>query len=283
MTDPIIASDVPLPADTAKSAKAKPVAKETSDYVKETVVVNTPPKEIFPTWRKSNIPELYRFVRGLSAETPYHELADAAISAGWIWRMVEESCEVVPGGFAKVTFNVYIGKATNDFDLELFDAITMMVPQEAPSPSLIARLNAQVALTYMVFGRLPPQPVAPPQPVPVAPEPAPEPVNEMPAWSKPEQGVVSLRATTTPDGIPMLENLYEKSGSPEAIVAAALDRFQSALEDIDDSTLLNVLWVKNEGAVEFIKDFGSASDKVELSNMFRQRAEQLNGANRRRA
>lgn len=229
--------------------------------------------------RKSMIPELYRFVRSLPADMPYHELAGAAQSAGWVWRMTEDSSYVAAPGLVSIRFEVEIGKATNDLELEYFDAITMMVPQEAPSPSLIARLNAQVALTYMVFGRLPPQQVAAPQPVPVAPEPEPEPApveDEVP-WQKPKPKAVEvvLSSRRTPDGLPVFSNLYDMDADASAIVAAALGGLQEALDDIDEQAKLTALWNKNGEAIEFIKDFGSVGDKAALKAMFKNRADAL--------
>lgn len=227
--------------------------------------------------RKSVIPELYRFVRSLPADMPYHELAGAAQSAGWVWRMTESSSYVAAPGLVSIRFEVEIGKATNDLELEYFDAITMMVPQEAPSPSLIARLNAQVALTYMVFGRLPPQQVAAPQPVPVAPEPEPAPVEDEVPWQKPKPKAVEviLSSRRTPDGLPVFSNLYDMDADASAIVAAALGGLQEALDDIDEQAKLTALWNKNGEAIEFIKDFGSVGDKAALKAMFKNRADNL--------
>lgn len=234
---------------------------------------------------KSLIPELYRFVRTIPADAPYDQLSAMAQSAGWIWRLVEHDTRSPTPGLYLIQFDVMIGKATGDFELEYFDTISMSVPVEAPSPSLIARLNAQVALTYMVFGRLPPAPqqTPAPQPAPVAPElvaSAPEP--EEVEWQKPVKAPVAPKdlplavvKRRTPDGIPVMGDPYEMNGTPDEIVAAILDTFASGAEEANDKTILNTLWSKNDSAVEFVKDFGSAEDKARLRNIFKVRAEQI--------
>jgi hypothetical protein len=201
---------------------------------------------------------------------PYADLAGAAQSAGWIWRMTEDGCHVAAPGLAMVRFRVEIGKATADMGLEYFDTITMMVPAEAPSPSLIARLNAAVTLTYMVFGRLPPQPVQQPAPQPVAPEPAP--VEDVPDWRKPAPVPVEIKATRTRDGIVVFDDPYTVDGSPDDIVPQLLSLFEEALEEINDAGLVNVLWAKNSQAVEFVKDFGGDQGRNKLAGLFRSRA-----------
>ena len=291
MTDPIITNDVPPPSDAPKNrqkAKMQPdINNEMPDSEAE-MPINFVPTALGAPMRTSMIRELYHFVRSLPADMPYADLAGAVQSAGWIWRLVERYTYASSPNLYLVRFDVLIGKATVDTELEHFDTISMSVPAEAPSPSLIARLNAAVTLMYMVFGRLPPQPVpqpAPqpaPQPVEMA-EPEPEPVEEAPAWTKREQVPVTIRSTTTPDGIPVFEDLYEKSGTPDAIVDAALTRFENAAAEITDPSLLGVLWSKNEAAVEFIKDFGNNEDKGALSGIFRDRSNQLSGANRRKS
>ena len=234
--------------------------------------------------RKSMIPELYHFVRSLPADMPYADLAGAAQSAGWIWRLVERDNYAASPNLYLVRFEVLIGKATADMELEHFDTISMSVPAEAPSPSLIARLNAAVTLMYMVFGRLPPQqmpqqmPQPAPQPAPVEPEPEPQFVeDEIVPWSKPKPKAVEvvLSSRRTPDGLPVFSNLYDMDADASAIVAAALGGLQEALDDIDEQAKLTALWNKNGEAVEFIKDFGSVNDKAALKAMFKNRADNL--------
>lgn len=229
---------------------------------------------------KSLIPELYRFVRNIQADAPYDQLGAMAQSAGWIWRLVEHDTRSPTPGLYLVQFDVMIGKATSDLSLEYFDTISMSVPAEAPSPSLIARLNAQVALTYMIFGRLPPAPVAAPAPqpapAPVAVEPEPQPVEEEDApWQRPRRPAapaVRLSIRNTPDGLPVASGLYDIEGQPSDIVSAALAMFRDGVETAENQTQLNALWSKNSEAVEFIKDFGSAEDKQALKEIFRARA-----------
>lgn len=275
-----------------KSATETPVD-DLAAYAEDTGAAPAPEKDEWvsktvthiPT-RKSLIPELYRTVRTIPADIPYDQLGGLMQSAGWVWRLVERSTTSTPFGSYLVQFDVLIGKATADLSLEYFDTISMSVPAEAPSPSLIARLNAQVALTYMVFGRLPPAPVSAPAPVAAAPEPVvrtpePEPVEET-EWKKPvkapvaaEDLPVAVIRRRTPDGIPIMGDPYEMNGTPDEIVAAILETFANGAEEANDKTILNTLWSKNDSAVEFVKDFGSVEDKARLRNIFKVRAEQI--------
>lgn len=247
---------------------------ETADAAPPALITNKVPL------RKSLIPELYRFVRNIQADAPYDQLGAMAQSAGWIWRMVERDTYSSSPGLYCVRFDVLIGKSTSDLELEFFDTISMSVPVEAPSPSLIARLNAQVALTYMVFGRLPPAPVSAPAPqpapAPVAVEPEPEPIEEEDApWQRPRRPAapaVRLSIRNTPDGLPVASGLYDIEGQPSDIVSAALTMFRDGADTAENQTMLNALWSKNSEAVEFIKDFGSSEDKQALKDIFRARA-----------
>lgn len=225
---------------------------------------------------KSLIPELYRFARNIQADAPYDQLSMMAQSAGWIWRLVERSTTSTPFGSYLVQFDVLVGKATADLSLEYFDTISMSVPAEAPSPSLIARLNAQVALIYMVFGRLPPQPVQAP-----AATPAPQVERPAPAPSVPWQNEVAeakeidIVGNFTPDGLPILVDLYAYKADPGDIVEAAISTLQDALVNVTTQAGLSALWGKNEMAVEFIKDFGEKRHKERLAKMFKDRANEL--------
>ena len=263
---------------------AAPIAPDTEAEMP----INFVPTAFGAPARKSLIPELYRFVRSLPADMPYADLAGAAQSAGWVWRMTEDGCHVAAPGLAMVRFRVEIGKATADMGLEYFDTITMMVPAEAPSPSLIARLNATVALTYMVFGRLPPQAQPMPQPERVAvsvidetppvtraPAPAVADEDDIP-WTQPvEKPPLNIVESRTPDGLPVLFDLYEVKGSADDIVEAALDTLEQALDKAQNQVALTALWNKNGAAIEFLKDFGSPDDKERLAQMFKDRSKQL--------
>ena len=250
--------------------------------------INFVPTALGVPVRKSMIRELYHFVRSLPADMPYADLAGAVQSAGWIWRLVERDTYASSPNLYLVRFDVLIGKATVDMELEHFDTISMSVPAEAPSPSLIARLNAAVTLMYMVFGRLPPQAQPMPQPergaVPVidetppvtrAPAPAVADEDDIP-WTQPvEKPPLNIVESRTPDGLPVLFDLYEVKGSADDIVEAALDTLEQALDKAQNQVALTALWNKNGAAIEFLKDFGSPDDKERLAQMFKDRAKQL--------
>lgn len=239
--------------------------------------------------RKSMIPELYRFVRGLPADAPYDQLGAMVQSAGWIWRLVERSTTSTPFGSYLVQFDVYIGKATADLELEYFDMISMSVPAEAPSPSLIARLNAQVALAYMVFGRLPPvqQPMPVQQPEPTfVPAPAPEPVEEAP-WRenrtppKPRRQPVpdNLIRERTMDGLPIVINLYELDVDTHEGVDRIIALFEDEAERLTDVGQLRALYTVNKedtvGAVQYVQDFATPEQTERLHTLFRRREQLL--------
>jgi hypothetical protein len=230
--------------------------------------------------QKSLIPELYRFARSLPPDHPYDQLSAAAISAGWIWKLTEITSHVAAPGFVMVHFDVKIGKATSDLELEYFDTITMMVPQEAPSPSLFARANAATTLIYMVFGRLPPMPQQAPAPQPVA-EPAPAPVQQpepQVPWQEEEDSPKELPNVVlrrTADGLPIIADLYSEAARPDDLITAAMNALADGLEGAGTQAALTALWNKNANAVEFIKDFGSDGDKTRLATMFKNRAKEL--------
>lgn len=284
MSEPEIEANVPLPEGVTIAAPPRLRSKKdeaVSDIGTKEISTVTVGTQTGWQVRKSLVPELYRFVRGLAPDHPYDQLTAAAISAGWVWKLTEDACYHVAPGKVLVRFLVEIGKATGDLELEHFDTITMMVPDEAPSPSLFARANAATTLIYMVFGRLPPLPQQAPAPQPVAePEyaPRPAPVREAePEWQQKAPAPVNIKVTRSRDGILELEDPYLVDGRPEEIMPALLDRLQEALDDINDPGLLNILWAKNRQAVEFIKDFGQENGRAaELSQLFRTRANQLN-------
>lgn len=258
----------------------KPAAEPVSDIGTEEINTVTLPV------RKSMVPELYRFVRSLAPDHPYHELAAAAQSAGWVWKMTETSSFSPNPGFVMVRFDVEIGKATNDLELEFFDTITMMVPQEVPSPSLFARINAAATLIYMVFGRLPPMPqqtpVPQPQPQPVAePQPAPEPVEEEVPW-QPARPMPPKPFTAedmvkrhTPDGLPVMADPYTIEYRPEEIIPVILQVFEDAADKAESKAALTALWNKNQGSVDFVTDFASQAQKETLRTLFKSRAMRL--------
>ncbi len=225
--------------------------------------------------------ELHEFVRGVPVDTAYHELASVAWAAGWMWKMTEFDCHVAAPGFVMVRFSVEVGHKDRD-SFEVVDTISMMVPQEAPSPSLFARLNAQVALTYMIFGRLPPQPQAPAavterewtEEVEEDQAPAPEP--EIP-WRanepKPRAEIPKLIQRRTPDGLPVMIDPYPLDGIPATELATAIMVvFDDNIDAPGDRAGVTAMWTKNQSAASFVMDFGTAEEKKRLSTMFREKA-----------
>jgi hypothetical protein len=197
-----------------------------------------------------------------------------------MWKMTEFDCHVAAPGFVMVRFSVEVGHKDRD-GFEDVDTISMMVPQEAPSPSLFARLNAQVALTYMIFGRLPPQPQAP---AAVAERewteevedqaPAPEP--EIP-WraneGKPRAEIPKLIQRRTPDGLPVMIDPYPLDGIPATELATAIMVvFDDNIDAPGDRAGVTAMWTKNQSAASFVMDFGTAEEKKRLSTMFREKA-----------
>jgi hypothetical protein len=228
--------------------------------------------------------ELHEFVRGVPVDTAYHELASVAWAAGWMWKMTEFDCHVAAPGFVMVRFSVEVGHKDRPY-FEDLDTISMMVPQEAPSPSLFARLNAQVALTYMIFGRLPPQPQAPAAAESAVEEdrygethiedaPAPEP--EIP-WRanepKPRAEIPKLIQRRTPDGLPVMIDPYPLDGIPATELATAIMVvFDDNIDAPGDRAGVTAMWTKNQSAASFVMDFGTAEEKKRLSTMFREKA-----------
>jgi hypothetical protein len=225
--------------------------------------------------------DLHEFVRGVPVDTAYHELASVAWAAGWMWKMTEFDCHVAAPGFVMVRFSVEVGHKDRPY-FEDLDTISMMVPQEAPSPSLFARLNAQVALTYMIFGRLPPQPQAPAAVAErewteeVEEDPAPVPEPEIP-WraneGKPRAEIPKLIQRRTPDGLPVMIDPYPLDGIPATELATAImEVFDDNIDAPGDRAGVTAMWTKNQSAASFVMDFGTAEEKKRLSTMFREKA-----------
>lgn len=261
----------------------------------QTVVEAAPPEPVQNDMSDTLHHDWYEFVRHIQPDAPYELLNQLPFHKGFVYKVEEDHTDVLDQTIV-VHFRIMIGRTMDN--LRYLDQFTIQVPRNTVAPSVAARSIMGPSVIYTIFGRLPPEaPPAPapaparaaaPAPAPVtaapapevaAPKPAPrpEPVeDDMPEWQETARPPVRIRATRTPDGVPMFEDPYEKDGRPEDLAAALLERFEDCMDEIDSATKLKVLWRENAQAVEFIKDFGGENGRERLASIFRNKSETLN-------
>lgn len=245
----------------------------------------TPPKH-------SYLPALYAFA-ALHAETPYEELAAAALAAGWITRLRQVNATSTSTGNILVTFDVYVSK---DGDPpELVDQVSAQVGN-TPYVSLGARASLDQTLIHLFFGRLPPAlPTAP-----TAPAAAEQQIQVPDAdvvvledggtyLSRDEEGLhahhtqiepfkpvfVNVVKGKTADGLPILADLYELGANKEDIIFAVKHTLREALEGVDNTDTLNALFQLNTKELEFVSDLGTKADIDAIKALFGARKEAL--------
>lgn len=222
----------------------------------------------------------WEFVRNVPPDAPYDLLNQLPFHRGFVYKITEMHTSVHDQSMT-VMFQILIGRTMDD--LRHLDNFTVQVPRNTVAPSLAARSIAMPTVIYTIFGRLPPEqpPIPAPQPAPAAPQPAPQPVREAPQpapaapWQQEEEKNLDIVGNFTPDGLPILVDLYAYKADPGDIVEAAISTLQDALVNVTTQAGLSALWGKNEMAVEFIKDFGEKRHKERLAKMFKDRANEL--------
>ena len=121
----------------------------------------------------SLLQEWHSFARGVPGDTPYDDLAQLPFNNGFVYRVQEQFANVHDLSIT-VQFALHIGR---DMGVMTYaDSFTVQVPRNTVAPSLAARSIAMPTVVYLLFGRMPPEALAPPQQV--APEPEPEIVQE---------------------------------------------------------------------------------------------------------
>lgn len=229
----------------------------------------------------SYLPELKAFVENHKA-TPYADLLSAAAEAGWDTLLTEIEATGQPDGTVIVRFAVAIGR---DNKFEPFDTLTVKVGNGPGPVSVAARRIAMDSLVYLFFNRLPELPA--PQNVPVGPGaddirlPGEDPLapdQEYVADSAPinrrqkaaEETMPPLVHHLEPDGVPIFINFDDdipERFTTEEIVQQFLDDLDKAAVKFDSREQLIALYSKNEAAVNFLKELGTAADKAALSKL----------------
>lgn len=236
--------------------------------------------------KSSILPELHAFMATIPDDIPYIALPKLARDAGWLWRLKQLS-EVYAPGRVLLTFEVQIGK--DAAALETLDRVSVQVPDGIPQISLAARTMLDQTLIYLVTGRLPPA-----APVPThAPAQDTAPRQQAPAQridmndddfelqQDPDTGedtevaaapkLPAIVGSQTPDGVPVLDDLYALDVPPERVLAALFSAIEEFMPRATTIEMLNTFWKKNEREFAFVQDFGTATDKARLPKLFKER------------
>ena len=226
--------------------------------------------------------ELLEFARN-NAETRYEDLP-AVYAETWVHRLLETGTTPMPDGMVLVHFDLHIGH--DAASLEYLDSLTMRMPAGQGPVSLAARVAATQTVIYLVSGRLPPPAVMPmagntPQPdgrnVQVEMEDTDVELPRSEVAPKLELSL-DLVASTEPDGLPILRDLYaigaNESTSASATIERLLDVVYTFMERAS-AEQVNAFAVKNADALEFVKDMGSAEQKDELMRIVSDRRRAL--------
>lgn len=228
----------------------------------------------------SYLPELKAFVENHKA-TPYADLLSAAAEAGWETLLTELEAVGQTDGTVIVRFAVAIGR---DGKLEPFDTLTVKVGNGPGPVSVAARRIAMDSLVYLFFNRLPELPA--PQNVPVGPgtgdiklpgeDPLP-PDQEYVTDSAPisrrqaaeEARMPAIVDHLEPDGVPVFIDLdtIPDRFTAEDIIEKLMVEMNAAAVKFDSKEQLIALYSKNEAAVGFLKELGTAADKAALAKL----------------
>lgn len=231
---------------------------------------------------------------------PYERLLSGMREAGHLVYLKETGATAAPDASVLVHFDILVGPAPET--MERLDGLTTRVHAQAPHVSLTARLQAEVALVYMLFGRLPPAV----QQAAMAPNPD-HPANKTdqmnghdnlePEWlgagdEEPEQEYVeevdkaplNVIARREADGLPIFIDLYDSGEKAADLIAAVLAEIEQFLAEATSIEQVNALPQKNPDMMTFIKDLGETADKQRLLDMVTKRRGQIaGGVNPRRA
>lgn len=229
---------------------------------------------------------------------PYERLLSGMREAGHLVYLKETGATAAPDASVLVHFDILVGPAPDS--MERLDGLTTRVHAQAPHVSLTARLQAEVALVYMLFGRLPPA-VQQAAEAPAARAPEPGQMNGHdnlePEWlgatdDAPEQEYVeevdeaplNVIARREADGLPIFIDLYDSGEKAADLIAAVLAEIEQFLAEATSIEQVNALPQKNPDMMTFIKDLGETADKQRLLDMVTKRRGQIaGGVNPRRA
>jgi len=249
------------------------------------------------------IPDVIAYLKQIGSAPdapPYERLLADMREAGHHCYLKEVSAVATPDASVLVHFDVMVGPSPDA--MERLDGLTTRIAQGLPHVSLSARLQAEVALVFMLFGRLPPQ-VQQAAEAPARPDlQQGGPMNGHddtlePEWrsstDEPEQEYVeepedepalNVIARREADGLPIFIDLYDSGEKAADLIEAVMGEIETFLAEATSTEQVDALPRKNPDMMTFIKDLGEIADKQRLLDMVTKRRGQITGGvNPRRA
>lgn len=237
-------------------------------------------------------------------QTPYETLLSNMRAAGHQVYLKESAINPCADASVAVSFDVLVGPAPDS--MERLDGLTTRVQAQAPHISLTARLQAEVALVYMLFGRLPPavqQAAEAPAPRPdldrgqmnghehdklepewkSAPEEIEQEYEKDPLDDYDNPAPLNVIARREADGLPIFIDLYDSGERAADLIAAVMAEIETFLGEAKSLEQVDALPRKNPEMMSFIKDLGETADKQRLLDLVTRRKGQIAaGVNPRR-
>lgn len=255
------------------------------------------------------IPDVIAYLKQIGSAPdapPYERLLADMREAGHHCYLKEVSAVATPDASVLVHFDVMVGPSPDA--MERLDGLTTRIAQGLPHVSLSARLQAEVALVFMLFGRLPPQ-VQQAAEAPARPDlqqggqmnghdagghgghdvDAFEPewradAPEQEYVEEPEGAPLNVIARREADGLPIFIDLYDSGEKAADLIAAVMPEIENFLAEATSLEQIDALPKKNPDMWTFIKDLGEIADKQRLLDMVTKRRGQITGGvNPRRA
>lgn len=222
-----------------------------------------------PAPKTSLLLDAINFASTVDRNTPYEDLTKVAHDAGWVWYLRQIGVEALQTSFL-VHFDVMLGKK-DDNTLSVVDTISVQLPAPLGPLSSHARQLAQGSLIHMFFGRLPPAPTAPAEPVaaasraPVANGHDAEPVP----YAEEDEGTtgVAVVKSRTPDGLPVFVDLFEIGLPGNVVAASVLDEIEDVLPSVTSTAALNAILTVNPDLIPFFSDLAAPSQRKQLKDM----------------
>jgi len=246
-----------------------------------------------PTTNRSHniLAELADFAAGVSPDVPYEDLEAALLAAGWRRPVVRQTNIHECAGGVLVTFAILMSKADSQ-TFEALDEVSFLMPAKAGPISVGAQMQLRETIVFKIFGRLPPVPVAPEVPAPLAaqqngPSPEPDTDTDRPVYEPngsddwtagvAEKAVPNLIAKRTPDGLPIFVDLDDVKAPSVDIVEAVIEEMRAALPLVTEVSGLSALWSNNADAMGFVTQMGTVEQRAMLKDMMARRKGLIEG------
>lgn len=233
--------------------------------------------------------EWAKFRENLPPSTPYENLLGIAAEAKFVHHLRQKEIVPLPDGGLLATFEVLIGSETSP--LELYDTVSMRM-SGAPGPvSFAARVQLESTLIYLFFGRMPPAPparVAEPEQTVDASEgegdikldfddTAAESTSEAEdrgftpdAYEPTAPEPLDIIDHKEPDGVPIFKDLYSVGGpdlTADVVIAAVMEVIKPFSIRVSSKEELLALYTKNPDLNQFMIDFGTPEERLDLKTV----------------